>query len=300
MIICSPRGARAAGSFCFGDIDSNGNEVVQYWYDAWGNHKVVNSSGMEITDPDHIGNLNPFRYRGYYFDRETGLYFLQTRYYDPEIGRFLNRDSVFFANPEKINGLNLYSYCLNNPIAYTDSTGFAEWYDWLLAGIVIVGSAIAAPFTAGTSLVAAGAFAAVAIGGTISIVSQVAETGDFSMDKLAADMVSSAISGGLAATGLGLPEQIFGNIAIGAGSALLQSGLSGEPITLESGVGSILSGLIGGWAGGKGAIYIPSNSLMQSFSVRSLANNELCEALFRSNLFVQSYNFIRYIIKGVI
>ncbi len=110
--------------------------MVQYWYDAWGNHKVVNSSGAEITDPDHIGNLNPFRYRGYYYDRETGLYFLQTRYYDPEIGRFLNRDSVAYADPQTINGLNLYAYCLNNPIAYTDPYGTTEWWEWLTLGLL--------------------------------------------------------------------------------------------------------------------------------------------------------------------
>ena len=75
-------------------IDNNGNTVVEYYYDAWGNHKVVDEKGDEITDQDNVGNLNPFRYRGYYYDTETGLYFLQTRYYDPEVGRFLNRDSV--------------------------------------------------------------------------------------------------------------------------------------------------------------------------------------------------------------
>ncbi len=104
-------------------IDSNGNPVVQYWYDAWGNHKVVDVNGNEITDSTHMGNLNPFRYRGYYFDRETGLYFLQTRYYDPEIGRFINIDSIEYADPQTINGLNLYAYCLNNPIKYVDPKG---------------------------------------------------------------------------------------------------------------------------------------------------------------------------------
>ena len=104
--------------------------MVQYWYDVWGNHKVVDSNGNEITDANHIGNLNQFRYRGYYFDRETGLYFLQTRYYDPEIGRFLNRDSVNYADPGTINGLNLYAYCLNNPIEYVDPTG--EFWETVL------------------------------------------------------------------------------------------------------------------------------------------------------------------------
>ena len=104
-------------------VDSTGDVVVQYWYDAWGNHKVVDADGDEITDQNNIGNLNPFRYRGYYYDTETGLYFLQTRYYDPEVGRFLNRDSVEYADPETINGLNLYAYCLNNPVEYVDPDG---------------------------------------------------------------------------------------------------------------------------------------------------------------------------------
>ena len=109
-------------------IDNNGNTVVEYYYDAWGNHKVVDEKGDEITDLDNIGNLNPFRYRGYYYDTETGLYFLQTRYYDPEVGRFLNRDSVQYADPETINGLNLYAYCLNNPVEYVDPTGHFPFF----------------------------------------------------------------------------------------------------------------------------------------------------------------------------
>ena len=104
-------------------IDNNGNTVVEYKYDAWGNHKVVNSSGVEITDQNHIGNLNPFRYRGYYYDCETGLYFLKSRYYDPEVGRFLNMDSIIFADNCETNGINLYAYCLNNPVNYIDPFG---------------------------------------------------------------------------------------------------------------------------------------------------------------------------------
>ena len=62
--------------------------VARYVYDAWGNHKVLNPDGTENTDPSFIGNENPFRYRGYYFDTETELYYLITRYYDPEIGQY--------------------------------------------------------------------------------------------------------------------------------------------------------------------------------------------------------------------
>ena len=119
-------------------IDTNGNEVVQYWYDAWGNHKVVDANGNEITSLNHLGNLNPFRYRGYYYDVETGLYFLQTRYYDPEVGRFLNRDSVSYADPQTINGLNLYTYCGNNPVEYVDPTGhFPIWLAALAIGTFV-------------------------------------------------------------------------------------------------------------------------------------------------------------------
>ncbi len=104
-------------------LDSMGNVVVKYKYDAWGNHKVLDAAGEEITSSSHIGNKNPFRYRGYFYDTETGLYYLQTRYYDPEIGRFLNMDSINYANPETINGLNLYAYCGNNPVMNIDPDG---------------------------------------------------------------------------------------------------------------------------------------------------------------------------------
>lgn len=68
--------------------------MVNYAYDAWGNHKVLDASGNAITATAHIGHRNPFRHRGYFYDRETGLYYLKSRYYDPQTGRFINMDSV--------------------------------------------------------------------------------------------------------------------------------------------------------------------------------------------------------------
>ena len=70
-----------------------------------------------------MGNLNPFRYRGYYYDTETNLYYLKTRYYDPAVGRFISADNVKYLDPDSINGLNLYAYCNNNPVMYVDDTG---------------------------------------------------------------------------------------------------------------------------------------------------------------------------------
>lgn len=112
-------------------IDSSGAVVVRYEYDAWGNHSII---GDEV-----LGNLNPFRYRSYYYDTETGLYYLQTRYYDPETGRFISQDSVEYADPESINGLNLYAYCGNNPVMYVDPTGtfFLTLLIAVLAGAVL-------------------------------------------------------------------------------------------------------------------------------------------------------------------
>lgn len=97
--------------------------MVEYVYDAWGNHAALDANGNDLTDSSHIGNRNPFRYRGYFYDVETGLYYLQTRYYDPEIGRFLNMDSISYADPKQFHGLNLYAYCANNPVNYVDPTG---------------------------------------------------------------------------------------------------------------------------------------------------------------------------------
>ncbi len=114
-------------------FDQYGILVASYEYDAWGNHKVLNANGFETTEASFIGNINPFRYRGYYYDTETGLYYLNSRYYDPRIGRFINADSIAYLAPESINGLNLYAYCGNNPIVYADPYGYSpEWWQWLI------------------------------------------------------------------------------------------------------------------------------------------------------------------------
>ena len=102
-----------------GIYDSLGNEVGGYAYDAYGKCYVKyknNSSEEEKT----ILNTNPFRYRGYYYDNETGLYYLNARYYDPSMGRFISPDVLTILDETKgqINGLNLYMYCNNNPIMY--------------------------------------------------------------------------------------------------------------------------------------------------------------------------------------
>ncbi len=110
--------------------------IATYVYDAWGNHKVLNPDGSENTNPSFIGNINPIRYRSYYYDVETGLYYLQSRYYDPRTGRFISPDSTDYLDPSTISGMNLYAYCGNNPVMYSDQSG--TFWDYVLdAGFLI-------------------------------------------------------------------------------------------------------------------------------------------------------------------
>lgn len=123
-----------------GIYDQNGTQICKYIYDAWGkcrtyvlkenNYVDISDKSWYTEDSDiyeMMAILNPFRYRGYYFDIETGLYYLNSRYYDPETGRFINADDVSCLDTDNINGLNLYMYCANNPINNVDTTGYAWW-----------------------------------------------------------------------------------------------------------------------------------------------------------------------------
>lgn len=122
-----------------GDVDqiydTKGNLLARYIYDTWGNTlSVTDASGKAITDPLHIASINPIRYRGYYYDAETGLYYLQSRYYDTTTRRFLNADEILGANSD-INALNLYAYCGNNPVVREDDKGNA-WFASMFVGVI--------------------------------------------------------------------------------------------------------------------------------------------------------------------
>ena len=92
-------------------VDETGNTVVKYLYDAWGN--IIYQSDSTNVD---LANKNPYRYHGYRYDNETSLYYCNSRYYDPAIGRWISADDVSYLDTSDINGLNLYCYCGNNPI----------------------------------------------------------------------------------------------------------------------------------------------------------------------------------------
>lgn len=93
------------------------NGICRYYYDAWGKLlKITDSTSNDKTnDTAFIGYKNPIRYRVYYYDNETGMYYLNSRYYDPEIGRFINPDAAL-GQVGNIHGHNMFIYCFNNPV----------------------------------------------------------------------------------------------------------------------------------------------------------------------------------------
>ena len=101
-------------------VDGGGTSVASYAYDAWGN--ILSSSGSKAE-------INPLRYRGYYYDTETGFYYVSSRYYDPEIGRWINADDAIAGVGGDIRGYNLFAYCMNDPVNMSDHTG--HWPQWI-------------------------------------------------------------------------------------------------------------------------------------------------------------------------
>ena len=135
-------------------LNANGALVASYNYGAWGNYSVHDKDGKKNTSTSFIGHINPLRYRGYYYDRETRLYYLQSRYYDFANCRFINADAYATTNAGSFLSCNMFAYCGNNPVNRADQSGTF----WKEIGSFFnkVGTAIAgfakATFGAGSSL----------------------------------------------------------------------------------------------------------------------------------------------------
>ena len=128
-----------------GLVNSSGKLVVEYVYDPWGKlleTKIgVAETDSKYTTYNNMALRNPLRYRGYIYDRDTGLYYLQSRYYDPEIGRFINADSYASTDATGLLSTNMFAYCENDPVNKSDPTGEVAPILVAMAGGALVGIA---------------------------------------------------------------------------------------------------------------------------------------------------------------
>ena len=174
-------------------VDTDKNVVATYEYDPYG--KILNLDSLTA-----IGKVNPFRYRGYYYDSESNLYYLNSRYYNPEIGRFINADdhSLVTATPGANTDKNLFTYCDNNPIVRADDEG--DFWNYVAGGI---------------------------IGGVIGGISAAISGGDWKSVALSAAV--GAVSGVIAASGLGFAAQtILGAVLSGGSNLISQTLIDGK------------------------------------------------------------------------
>lgn len=214
--------------------DSNGNlngltEAVYatYTYDAWGN--ILSQSGS-------MASTNPLRYRGYYYDSETGFYYLQSRYYDPATRRFINADVYSSTDSSDAISCNMFAYCGNNPTSRSDETG--DFWNFIVGAVV--GAVVNAVSTA-VDAVKEGGLDALSDGKTWA--------------KIGVSAAGGLVSGALAASGVGLGASILGNTAISmAQNAANQAIDNGGLKSFDVG-DMVIDGFIGGISaipGGKG------------------------------------------------
>ena len=159
----------------------SGEIVVKYAYDAWG--KLLSTTGSLAST---IGALNPFKYKGYYYDQESGMYYCKSRYYVPDWCRWLNADCPSELKIENVTELNLFAYCNNNPIIGYDPNGLFNW--WKLAAIALTVVAVATAVVVSVVTCGAGSVAAtIAITSAITFTAKATEVGILQYKKSKAD-----------------------------------------------------------------------------------------------------------------
>ena len=115
--------------------------AVEYEYDSWGNILMDSAAEQTGQTGQTLKFYNALKYRGYYYDAETGFYYVSSRYYDPEIGRFISADSAISGVGGDIRGYNMYSYCFNNPVNMSDPDG--NWPRWISATVAAIATVVA-------------------------------------------------------------------------------------------------------------------------------------------------------------
>ena len=209
---------------------STGVKLISYKYNAWGECTTAYYNGGAST----TAAKNPYKYRGYYYDSNLGLYYLQTRYYDVKTSRFISPDtaSILTATPAALTDKNLYAYCDNNPVMRVDEDG--EF--WLELGIMAAGGIIGA-FTNGIA----------------STVSQYIINGNIDIESVAIAAASGFVSGAIAASPLGIVGQVIAGGVIGGLSYVADAHANEEDVSEVGLAVAIGTGLVSGAIGGKGA-----------------------------------------------
>ena len=221
-----------------------------------------------------MSKYNPFIYKGYYCDEETELYYCNTRYYSPEIGRWISIDDVDYLDPESVSGLNLYCYCMNDPVNYSDGSGhMPEWLSTTLkivGGVAIIaGCVVGSIFTGGAlSVVLVGAAIGATAGGIGAGISTAVSGGnihDFA-NAFLMSTAAGAISGAVAASPLGVGAQIGINAALGAVNYAGTQLLNGGNITLGGLLVNAGIGALCGWIGQSGWMQGQTTSAFVAFA----------------------------------
>ena len=217
-----------------GLLNSSGELVVEYKYDPWGKlleTKIgVDESNAKYDTYNNMALRNPLRYRRYIYDRDTGLYYLQSRYYDPAIGRFINTDIFATTNIIGLLSSNMFSYCENNPIMGWDPLGMSPaWWQWLVSGIAVTGGAIL--IATGVGGVAGGALICA---GANSIIGSY--TSEAAGGSSIAGWAGGFITGGICGVGAGIAGNLYINATNLANFACL--GELGKSIVYSFGLGT--------------------------------------------------------------
>ena len=211
-----------------GLVDANGAAIVNYRYDSWGMLTGISGS-MAGT----LGKDNPYRFKGYYYDEETGMYYLKSRYYQPEICRFISADTIEVLDCQgDLNDKNLYAYCDNNPVMRVDTGGQI----WITLGIMAAGGGIG-----------------MVIGAASSAITQYMFNGEINWKSVGVAAVGGFVSGAVAASPLGLTGQIGVGAAVGAVSYVADCKVNGSALKVDELAVSAAAGAVSGWIGGSGA-----------------------------------------------
>ena len=200
-----------------GLMDESGVRVVEYIYDAWG--KLISTTGTLATT---LGADNPFRYRGYYYDTETGLYYLTTRYYDPEVCRFISAD-VYMSTGQGVLGGNMWAYCGNNPVNRYEVDG-KFWNIVVGAVLCTVVGAVTAAINGQNVLVGA---AAGLVSGTIA-------GATLGVGLAVAAGASAAIGTGVTAVIAGLGISAVGGFVGGAAGEIINEVGNGQELNKDA------------------------------------------------------------------